>query len=134
MATTTDNVTQITLSDAGVSRHTKHNNAITRRNARRILELTEADDPYTMTDWEVDLVIVTLNAANMTINLPTASSSIAGMEIAFKTRTMNSKTATVDAGSGKTIDTTQTKALAGNYAEQSIVCDGSNWLVLTGGW
>jgi hypothetical protein len=132
MPTTDPNFPIIDLSDAGTDRHAKHGTRRIRRNGRRILDLTQDDSPYTLTDWEADFVGAALTSSDLTINLPAPTSNNQGWEIVVKARTLGGQSITIDAGGGEFIDGAQTAVLSSDYAKVSIVQWGTRWLKVEG--
>ena len=125
-----DNFPVINGSDNGTGLVTKLETRRVRRQSRIISDLTEADSPYTMTDWETDTVVCALSTAGLTINLPAPSTENQGWAITFKARALNGQTVTVDSGSGQFIDAAQTKTLTTNYDSFTIFQYGTRWLTI----
>lgn len=66
----------------------------------------------------------------MTITLPAATADLDGLVYVVKKVDSSGNTVTIDGNGSETIDGATTKVLSAQYDTVSIVCDGSNWLVI----
>jgi adhesin HecA-like repeat protein len=84
---------------------------------------------YTITTYTgVEEVFLITSGANISINIPAASTVGAGYK--YQIKNLGAHTLTIDPNSSETIDTSATFAISTQYAAITIITDGSNWFII----
>jgi hypothetical protein len=75
------------------------------------------------------LVLCDCSSNAITINLPAASGNT-GLTYVIKKTDATGNTVTIDGNSTETIDGNTTVTITNQYTSQTIVCDGTNWMII----
>tara|TARA_R100000315_G_C5187990_1_gene109463 strand:+ start:210 stop:578 length:369 start_codon:yes stop_codon:yes gene_type:complete len=78
-----------------------------------------------------DIYLVTTGSSAVTANLPAAGSDYTGRVVTIFKADSGSGAVTIDGNSGETINGSTTVALSSQYNYRTIICDGTNWLVIS---
>ena len=95
---------------------------------RNIKNLAAKTSAYTATFLD-EVVTGDATGAAFTITLPAAASST-GLELTFKKIDVSGNAVTIDGNASETIDGATTYALTTQYQKVTIICDGTNWLII----
>lgn len=108
------------------SPETKH---ITLGNLRKdILNTTPKTSNYTATAND-GVLWGDATAGSFTFSLPTATSTIKGLELTFVKTDSSTNTITIDPDGAQTINGAASYILYGQYQTLTVYCDGSNWKI-----
>ena len=77
------------------------------------------------------LILLDATSNAITVNLLAAATAGDGFKISFKKTDSSSNAITIDGNASETIDGETTFELARQYDYVSIVCDGSNWFIIS---
>ena len=78
-----------------------------------------------------DIYLVTTGSSAVTANLPAAGSDYTGRVVTIFKADSGGGAVTIDGNSSETINGATTVALSAQYNYRTIICDGSNWLVIS---
>ncbi len=78
-----------------------------------------------------DIYLVTTSSSAVSANLPAASSAYLGRVVTIFKADSGGGAVTIDGNASETINGATTVALSSQYHYRTIVCDGSNWLVIS---
>jgi hypothetical protein len=92
------------------------------------LKTTNISTNTTLTPSQSGIIMVTTGSSAITVTLPTAVGNAQLMYV-IKKADNGSGTVTIATTASQTIDGTSTKTLTNQYADISVVSDGSNWIV-----
>jgi hypothetical protein len=102
---------------------------ITLGNLRKdILNTTPKTSNYTATAND-GVLWGDATSGSFTFSLPTATSTIKGLELTFVKTDSSTNTITIDPDGAQTINDAPTYILYGQYQTLTIYCDGSNWKI-----
>ncbi len=83
----------------------------------------------TYTAANESVILVDASSGAVTINLP-AASGLSGREYTIKKTDSSTNTITINGNASETIDGETTRIIYSQYASLTVICDGSNWLVV----
>ena len=78
-----------------------------------------------------DIYLVTTGSSAVSANLPAAGSDYTGRVVTIFKADAGSGAVTIDGNSSETINGSATVALSSQYHYRTIMCDGSNWIVIS---
>ena len=84
-------------------------------------------ETYTASDESV--ILVDASSGAVTINLP-AASGLSGREYTIKKTDSSVNAVTIDGNASETIDGETTRIIYSQYASLTVICNGTNWLVV----
>jgi hypothetical protein len=93
-----------------------------------ILNTTPKTSNYTVTAND-GVLWGNATSGSFTFSLPTATSTIKGLELTFVKTDSSTNTITIDPDGAQTINDAPTYILYGQYQTLTIYCDGSNWKI-----
>lgn len=87
---------------------------------------------YTVVESDFEkLILCDASSGAFTITLPAAATIGEGFEVSFKKSESSNNAVTIDGNASETIDGAPTLGLIGNQEVVTLICDGSNWRVLS---
>jgi hypothetical protein len=78
-----------------------------------------------------DIYLVTTGSSAVSANLPAAGSDYTGRVVTIFKADAGGGAVTIDGNASETINGATTVALSSQYHYRTIMCDGSNWIVLS---